>query len=147
MGGQRTANALDGGIVSGVLFEIAEKLIQNGNRALLNRLENRIGEALAMNVSLDPSSLVSASTVGLVDKDMPPAAKNAFVSFFMRSLQAWALIVKEGGTDGYYIIDGYRAFSANIRFLISQYPPDQLLEFDLVLDETTPLVREVIRGL
>ena len=141
------AQSVQGGTVSGVVFEIVEKLTQNGNRALLNRLENMIAEALATNVSLDPSSLVSASTIGLVDKDMPQMAKNAFVSFFMRSLQAWALVVKEGGTDRYYIIDGYRAFSGNIRYLISQYAPDGLLEFDLVLDETTPLVPEKMRSL
>ena len=139
--------SLQGGTVSGVVFEIIEKLLQTGNRALLNRFENRIGESMAINVALGPSSLVTASTVGLVDKDMPLAAKNAFVSFFMRSLQAWALVVKEGGIDRYYIIDGYRAFSENIRYLISQYAPDQLLEFDLVLDQTTPLVPEKMKAL
>ena len=139
--------SLQGGTVSGVVFEIIEKLLQTGNRALLNRFENRIGESMAINVALGPSSLVTASTVGLVDKDMPLAAKNAFVSFFMRSLQAWALVVKEGGIDRYYIIDGYRAFSGNIRYLISQYAPDQLLEFDLVLDQTTPLVPEKMKAL
>jgi len=139
--------SLQGGTVSGVVFEIIEKLLQTGNRALLNRFENRIGESMAINVALDPSSLVAASTVGLVDKDMPLAAKNAFVSFFMRSLQAWALVVKEGGIDRYYIIDGYRAFSGNIRYLISQYAPDQLLEFDLVLDQTTPVVPEKMKAL
>jgi len=139
--------SLQGGTVSGVVFEIIEKLLQTGNRALLNRFENRIGESMAINVALDPSSLVAASTVGLVDKDMPLAAKNAFVSFFMRSLQAWAFVVKEGGIDRYYIIDGYRAFSGNIRYLISQYAPDQLLEFDLVLDQTTQLVPEKMKAL
>jgi hypothetical protein len=139
--------SVQGGTVSGVVFEIVEKLIQNGNRALLNRLENKIGEALAANVSLDPSSLVAASTVGLVDKDMPQAAKNAFAGFLMRSLQAWVMVVKEPGIDRYYIIDGYRAFSGNIRYLISQYAPDQLLQFDLLLDETTSLVPEKMRSL
>ena len=139
--------SVQGGTISGVVFEIVEKLIQNGNRALLNRLENRIGEALAVNVTLDPSSLVTASTVGLVDKDMPIAAKTAFASFLMRSLQAWVVVVKEPGIDKYYVIDGYRAFSGNIRYLISQYAPDQLLEFDLLLDETTPLVPQNMRSL
>ena len=139
--------SLQGGTVSGVVFEIIEKLIQSKNRALLDRLENKIAEVLAMNVSLDPSSLSSASTIGILDKDMPQAAKNAFVSFLVRSLQAWALVVKEDGTDSYYIVDGYRAFSGSIRYLISQYAPDQLLEFDLVLDQTTPLVPERMRSL
>ena len=139
--------SVQGGTVSGVVFEIVEKLIQNGNRSLLNRLENKIAEALAANVSLDPSSLVTASTVGLVDKDMSQASKNDFAGFLMRSLQAWVIVVKEPGIDRYYIIDGYRAFSGNIRYLISQYAPDQLLEFDLLLDETTSLVPEKMRSL
>jgi hypothetical protein len=139
--------SVQSGTVSGVVFEIIEKLIQNGNRSLLNKLENKIGEVLAANVSLDPSSLVAASTVGLVDKDMPQATKHAFAGFLMRSLQAWAMVVKEPGIDTYYIIDGYRAFSGNIRYLISQYAPDQLLEFDLLLDETTSLVPEKMRSL
>ncbi len=90
---------------------------------------------------------MTASTVGLVDKDMPQAAKNSFASFLMRSLQAWAMVVKEPGVDRYYVIDGYRAFSGNIRYLISQYAPDQLLEFDMLLDETTSLVPEKMRSL
>ena len=134
--------SLQGGTISSVLFHIVQKLIQNGNRELLDRLENKIAQVLANNVTLDPSSLLYASTVGLVDKDMPQAAKNAFVSFFMRSLQAWAIVVKEPGVDRYYIIDGFGAFSGNIRHLIAQYAPDQLLEFDLLLDQTAPLVPE-----
>ena len=134
--------SLQGGTVSGVLFDIVQKLIQNGNRALLDRLEKNISQAPATTVTLDPYSLDSASTVGLVDKDMPQAAKNAFASFLMRSLQAWAMVVKEPGIDRYYIFDGFRAFSGNIRYLISQHAPDQLLEFDLLLDQTAPLVPE-----
>jgi hypothetical protein len=134
--------SLQGGTVSGVLFHIIEKLMQQGNRALLNRLENKISQVLATPVTLDPSSLTYASTVGLVDKDMPQATKDAFTSFFMRSLQAWAMVAKEPGIDRYYIIDGFSAFSGNIRYLISQYAPDQLLEFDLLLDQTAPFVPE-----
>lgn len=139
--------SLQGGSVSGVLFDTVQKLMQNGNRALLDRLEIKIGQVLATNVSLDPYSLSSASTVGLVDKDMPQAAKSAFASFLMRSLQAWAVVVKEPGTDSFYITRGYSAFSGNIRYLISQYAPDQLLEFDLLLDQTAPLVPERMRSI
>ena len=139
--------SLEGGIVSSTLFHIAKKLIQNGNRALLDRFENKIGQVLATNVTLDPSSLLYASTVGLVDKDMPQAAKNAFAGFLMRSLQTWAIVVKQPGIDEYYIIDGFRTFSGNIRYLISQYAPDQLLEFDLLLDQTAPLVPERMRSI
>lgn len=139
--------SLQGGTVSSVLFDIAEKLIQNGNRTLLDRLQNNISQVLATNVTLDPYSLRSASTLGLVDKDMPQAAKNAFASFFMRSLQAWAMVVKEPGIDTNYITSGFSAFSGNIRFLISQHAPDQLLEFDLLLDQTAPLVPERMRSI
>ena len=138
--------SLRGGTVSGALFQIVERLIQNGNRALLDKLENKIGRVLATNITLDPYSLNSAAVLGL-DKDMPQAAKNAFASFFMRSLQAWAMVVKEPGIDIYYIITGFNAFSGTIRHLISQYALDQLLEFDLLLDQTAAYVPEKKRDL
>ena len=139
--------SLQGGTVSSVLFEIVERLIQNGNRAFLDRLENKISQVLATNVTLDPSSLTYASTVGLVDRHMPQAAKNAFAGLLMRSLQTWAMVAKEPGIDPYYITSVFSAFSGNIRYLISQYAPDQLLEFDLLLDQVAPLVPEKMRSL
>ncbi|HEX7773249.1 MAG TPA: hypothetical protein VF435_12560 [Pyrinomonadaceae bacterium] len=138
--------SLQGGTVSGALFEIVEKLIKNGNRALLDRLETNISQALATTVTLDPYSLSSAGVLGL-DADMPQAAKNAFASFFMRSLQAWAMVVKEPGIDMYYIIGGFNAFSNPIRHLVSQSAPDQLLEFDLLLDQMAAFVPEKKRDL
>ena len=138
--------SLQGGTVSGGLFEIVDKLIKNGNRALLDRLENKIGQVLATNVTLDPYSLSSAGILGL-DKDMPQGAKNAFASFFMRSLQAWAIVVKEPGIDLYYIISGFNSFSDPIRHLISQSAPDQLMEFDLLLDQMAAFVPEKKRDL
>jgi hypothetical protein len=138
--------SLQGGTVSGALFEIVERLIKSGNRALLDRLETNIGQALATTVTLDPYSLSSAGVLGL-DRDMPQAAKNAFAGFFMRSLQAWAMIVKEPGIDMYYIISGFNAFSDPIRHLISQSAPDQLLEFDLLLDQMAAFVPEKKRDL
>lgn len=138
--------SLQGGTVSGTLIDIVQKLIQNGNRALLDRLENRIAQVLATNITLDPYSLDSAAVLGL-DKDMPQAAKNALASFFMRSLQAWAIVVKEPGIDTYYIITGFNAFKGIIRHLISQHAPNQLLEFDLLLDQTASLVPEKNRDL
>lgn len=139
--------SLQGGTVSGALFHIVEKLIQNGNRALLDRLENKISQVLATNATLDPFSLNSAAILGLVDKAMPQAAKNAFASFFMRSLQAWSMVVKEPGINTYFIITGFNAFSGTIRHLISQYAPNQLLEFDLLLDQTAMFVPEEKRDL
>jgi hypothetical protein len=47
--------SLQGGTVSGALFEVVEKLIKNGNRALLDRLETNISQALATTVTLDPT--------------------------------------------------------------------------------------------
>lgn len=138
--------SLQGGTVSGALYYIVEKLMQNGNRALLDRLENKIGQVLATNVTLDPYSLSSAAVLSL-DKDMPQAAKNAFATFFMRSLQTWAMVVKEPGIDMYYIISGFNAFSDLIRHLISQSAPDQLLEFDLLLDQMAAFVPEKKRDL
>ena len=137
--------SLQGATVSSVLFHIVEKLMQQGNRVLLDRLENNIGQVLATNVTLDPSSVFSASTIGLVDKDMPQAAKNAFVSFMMRSLQTWAIVIKDPGIDKNYITRGFSVFSGNVRYLISQYAPDQLLQFDLLLDQTAALVPENMR--
>jgi len=138
--------SLQGGTVSGALVEIVEKLIKNGNRALLDRLETNISQALATTVTLDPYSLSSAGVLGL-DQDMPQAAKSAFASFFMRSLQAWAMVIKEPGIDMYYIIGGFNAFSDPIRHLISQSAPDQLLEFDLLLDQMAAFVPEKKRDL
>lgn len=138
--------SLQDGTVSSALFYIVEKLMQNGNRALLDRLENKIGQVLATNVTLNPYSLSSVAVLGL-EKDMPQAAKNAFAGFFMRSLQAWAMVVKEPGIDMYYIISGVKAFSDPTRHLISEYAPDQLLEFDLLLDQTAAFVPENKRDL
>lgn len=139
--------SLQGGTVSSVIFYVFEKLIQNGNRALLDRLENKISQVLATNATLDPFSLDSAGILGLFDKEMPQAARNAFTRFFMRSLQAWTMVVKEPGINTYYVTTGFNAFSGTIRDLISQYAPDQLLEFDLLLDQTSPLVPEKNRDL
>ena len=139
--------SLQGGTVSGDLFYIFEKLLQNGNRAFLDRLENKISQVLTTTITLDPSSLSSASIIGLVDKDMPQAAKNAFASFVMRSLEAWAILAKEPGIDEYYITRGFSVFSGNVRLMISQHAPDQLLEFDLLLDQTAPLVPERMRSI
>ena len=138
--------SLQGGTVSGALFELVDKLIKNGNRAFLDRLENKIGQVLATNVTLDPYSLSSAGILGL-DKDMPQMAKNGFASFFMHSLRAWAIVVKEPGIDMYYIISGFNAFSDPIRHIISQSAPDQLLEFDLLLDQMAAFVPEKKRDL
>ncbi|MEP6707285.1 MAG: hypothetical protein ABJC05_07185 [Pyrinomonadaceae bacterium] len=134
--------SLQGGIVSGVLFDIVQKLIQTGNRAFLNKLEIGIGQVLAANFTLDPSSLTGAQILVLADKDMPSAARSAFVSFFMGSLQAWSNLLKEPGIDTFYISVVFTAFSRDVRPILLQYSPEQLLALDLVLDQVAPLVPE-----
>jgi hypothetical protein len=134
--------SLQGGTISGVLFDIVQKLIQNGNRAFLDKIEIGIGQVLIANVTLDPSSLARAAILVLADKDMSPAARSAFVSFFMRSLEAWAILVKQPGIDTFYINAVFSEFSQAVRFVMSQYSPDQLLVFNLVLDQVAPLVPE-----
>jgi hypothetical protein len=137
--------SLHGGTVSGGLYEVFQKLTQSGNRALLNRLEMGIAKALAGNVTLDPHSITYASILILTDKDMSPTFRTEFIRFLMRSLQAWNTVVKEPATDASYITRGFFAFSQNVRPIISQYSPDQLLVFNLILDQAFPLVPEKMR--
>ncbi len=132
--------SLQGGTVSNVLYDIVQRLIQSGNRAFLNKLEIGMGQVLAANVTLDPFGLANASVLVLGDKDMPPAARGAFVSFLMRSLQAWAILVKEPGIDTSYINAVFTMVSLNTRPVFLHYAPEQLLMFELVLDEVGPLV-------
>jgi hypothetical protein len=144
--------SLQGGTVSNVLYDILQKQTQNGNRAILNKLEIGIGQVLAANVTLDPFSLVYARSLAQFDKDMPPAVSTAFVSFFMRSLQTWsALVTGPGGDAGFVIDTGYittefTMFTLNARPVILQYSPEQLLTFDLALDQVAPLVPEKTRA-
>jgi len=137
--------SLHRGTISGGLFDIFQKLTQSGNRTLLNRLEMAIAKALAGNVTLDPHSITYASILILADKDMSPTFRSEFIRFLMRSLQAWGIVVKEPRVDPSYITRGFFAFSQNVRPIISQYSPDQLLVFDLILDQALPLVPEKMR--
>ncbi len=137
--------SLQGGTISGVLFDLFQKLTQSGNRAFLNRLERGIAQTLAGNVTLDPHSITYASILILEDKDMSSAVRNGLISFLMRSLQAWGIVVKEPGVDTSYITRGFFAFSQNVRPIISQYSPDQLIVFDLILDQAFPSVPEKMR--
>jgi hypothetical protein len=142
--------SLQGGIVSGVLFDIVQKLIQSGNRAFLNKLEIGIGQALAANVTLDPSSLAFASALVIADKDMLPAARIAFVSFLMRSVQAQSNLARDPGgnvrIDTSYIRAVFTMASLNVRPIILQYSPEQLLMFEQVMDQVAPLVPAATRS-
>ena len=140
--------SLQGGTVSSVLFGIVQREIQDGNRAFLNRLEIAIGQVLASNVTLDPFSIAYASSLVQSDKEMQPSVRAAFVSFFLRSLQAWSGLISgpsEGAgfvIDTDYISNMFTMFSLNARPIILQYSPEQLLAFDLALNQMAPLVPE-----
>jgi len=135
--------SLQGGTVSAVLLEIVQKLTQNGNRPMLDKVEMAIGRSLARNVTLDPYSLSFAALLVLADKDMSSATKSAFTSFLMRSLQAWAILAQEPGTDPSYINRTFFAFSNTVRLVIS---PEQLVVFDVVLERVLPLVPEKMKS-
>jgi hypothetical protein len=141
--------SLQGGTVSSVLFDIVQNLIQSGNRAVLNKVEFGIGQALAANVTLDPFSLANASVLVLSDKEMPPAARGAFVSFLMRSVQAQSKLIRDAsgnGIDASYISAVFNLVSLNTRPVISQYLPEQLVMFELLLDQVAPLVSASTRS-
>lgn len=142
--------SLQGGTVSNVLFDIVQKLIQNGNRALLNKLEIGIGQTLSANVTLDPFSLANASVLVLADKDMPPAARSVLISFCMRSLQSLSNLVRDpsgkGSIDTSYITSVFTMVSLNMRPVILQYSTEQLVMFELLLDQVAPLVSASTRS-
>ncbi len=71
----------------------------------------------------------------LADKDTSLATRSLFVSFFMRSLQASSNLVKEPGIDSSYINTVFMMFVLNVRPVILQYVPEQLLMFDSVLNQ------------
>ena len=77
---------------------------------------------------------------------MPSAARTSFINFLMRSLQAWASVAKEPGTDTSYISRGFFAFSQTVRHVISQYAPAQLIFFNSVLNQATDLIPERMKS-
>jgi hypothetical protein len=142
--------SLQDGVVSGVLAQVLQKLVQSGNRSALNKLEVGIGQVLAVNVTLDPFSLASASLLVSTDKDMPAAARSAFLSFLMRSLQACSNLVRNpsgnGRVDSSYITAVFTMVSLNVRPLVVRYASEQLLMFDLVLDQVAAFVPSETRS-
>lgn len=136
--------SLRGGTISDVMFELFQHVIQSGNRAFLDKLEIGIGQALGENTTLDPYSLAHATSLVLADKDMPPGAKNAFISFLMRSIQVWSNLATDpsgnGKVDEPYINLVFVVASSTVRPVFVQYAPDQLLTFDNVLDRVAPLI-------
>lgn len=140
------ARSLQDGVVSNLLGDVVKKLLEIRNRELLNRVENAAGQILAQNVTLDPFSLPYLSEIIQSDRDMPATARAAFISYFMRSLQNATNVVSEPGTNPDYIRSLFTNFTLNARPVILQYAPEQLLAFDLLLDQMAPFVSEQTRA-
>ena len=138
--------SLQEGVVSSALCDVVKKLIQSGNRSFLTKLEIAMGQMVAQNVALDPFSLPYAAEIVQSDRDMPAVARTAFVGFFMRSLENAANVLGEPGINADYIRMIFTMFSLNARPIILQYAPEQLLAFDLLLDQVAPFVSEQTRA-
>lgn len=136
--------SLQEGSVSGVLYQIVERLVKNGNRALLNRIELGIGKVLAAMVTRDPSSLAYACALLEADKNRPAVMTSAVIAFNMRSVQAWADLITDprenGKIDGSYINDMFQHASISVRPMITQYAPEQLPMFEQALERLAPMV-------
>lgn len=142
--------SVQGGTVSGGLFEIVEKLVQDGNRTFLNKLEIGIGGVLAASFTLDPISLSYSGALLQTDKDMPSVARRDFITFFMRSVQLWSELVRDasasGGLNSSYINATFTVFTLGVRPSLLLYAPEQAAVFDSVLDQLGPLVPETTRS-
>jgi hypothetical protein len=136
--------SVKGGVLTGEIFNISEKLKQSGDRARLNKLETGIGEALAQAVTFDSLNLDFAAALIPSDRDMPPAARRGFILFFMNSLRAWVNLVTDeserGGLDPSDVGSTFISFF-RLRPVIAQYLlPEELSTFDLLLDQVSPLL-------
>ncbi|MDT5062421.1 MAG: hypothetical protein QOH63_2880 [Acidobacteriota bacterium] len=133
-----------GGTVTGEIFNILQKLKQSGDRVRLNKLETRIGETLAQAVTFDSLNLDFATGLIPSDRDMPPAARNGIILFFMNSLRAWVNLVKDesarSGLDPSEVGSTFISFF-RLRPVIAQYLlPEELSTYDLLLDQVSPLI-------
>lgn len=134
------ARSLQEGVVSSVLSDVVKKLMQSGNRELLNRIENAAGQMLAQNVTVDPFSLPYAAEIVQSDSNMPAPARTAFIGFFMRSLQNASHIISEPGINANYLRAVFTNFTLSVRPVILKYAPEQLLMFEQVLDQVGQFV-------
>jgi hypothetical protein len=103
-----------------------------------------IAQVLTANITLDPTSLAFASILVQADKDMPAAARMAFVSFLIRSVQAQSNLARDPGgnvrIDASYAAAVFTMASLNVRPIILQYSPEQLPMFEQVMDQLASLV-------
>lgn len=142
-----TAVSLQQGVVSSALSDIVKNLVRNGKRELLNRFEKVATDIIVQNAPFDLMSLPYVAEIVQSDGEMPPLVKSAFVKFFMRSLQNTVRIVSEPGTNESYLTTASMFFTLNVRPIILQHAPEQLLTFDLLMDQILPLVSETTRTL
>jgi hypothetical protein len=143
---QLAASSLQQGVVSGALCDLVKNLIQNHNRQLLNRFEKLAAALIAQNGTLDLLNLPYLADIVQSDNEMLPFARAAFVGFFIRALQNTARVVSEPGINESYLTMASTYFTLNVRPIVSQYAPEQLLTFDLLMDQIAPLVSETTRG-
>lgn len=142
---QLTAVSLQQGVVSSALSDIVKNLVRNRKRELLTRFENIVTDIIVHNAPFDLLSLPPVAEIVQSDGEMPPVARAAFVKYFMRSLQNTARIVSEPGVDESYLTTASMFFILNVRPIVLQQSPEQLLTFDLLMDQILPLVSETTR--
>lgn len=142
--------SVQNGIVSLTMFEIVQKLDQSGKRAVADELEAAIGLVLRSTFTLDPFSLNSASTLTR-DPQMTPATRGRFIRFLMNSLEKWSALVKGedgvGGLDSSYISSSFMSFFLNVRPVIAQYSPPDLLRVEALFDQVSGFVPEKMKSM
>ncbi|MDQ1640452.1 MAG: hypothetical protein QOF62_3791 [Pyrinomonadaceae bacterium] len=143
--------SVQSGVVSSTISDIFQKLLQDGSRLALNKLESSIGQILAHSVSLDPLNLRFVPILVQSDRDMPAAARSGFQLFFLNSLRAWVDLALDannnGALDPSYVSSSYLAFVLSVRPVMANGQPEQLMTFDLLLDQVSPLVPDKAKSL
>jgi hypothetical protein len=142
--------SVGGGIVSLNIFDIVQKLDQNGNRQMVDQLEASLSLVLRSTFTLDPFSLSSSSSLAR-DSRMTQATRGGFIKFLMSSLETWSTLVKgedgAGGLDPSYISSSFMAFFLNVRPVIAQYSPTDLLRVEALFEQVSPFVPEKMRSM
>lgn len=137
-------HSIGAGIISPSVTSIFLKLEHDRNRLALDRLETAVLPVLTSTITLDPYSLSYAGIAAQSDPEMSATAKRGFVDFFINSLQTWVNLAgdDQNGLDSSYMGRAFSAFTLSVRPVILRYSPDQLLTFDLALNQVAPLVSE-----
>lgn len=134
------------GVVSTSVCSIFVKLEQNRNRVALDKLEAAMLPVLGTAVILDPFSLAYASYLTAIDRDMSTATRAGFIGCLLNSLEIWVAMVTgqdgNGGVDPSYVNSYFTKLLTNVRPLIAQYAPQDLLRVDILFDQVSPFVSE-----